>query len=176
MCRNGDAGLWARRYQPDSRLMSPCFCMAGRYGCLVFGWIPAKRRTACGHAGIAVKRRAGLRCPSTSAKSRIWRSIVSSMKWRSASGWGGSAGTKTWDRIAPSIRVYRRDTKLTAEQRVQPPVIDMKRRILCGDSLNSWRSGLRLMAWIMAASSSASLQPPRSIGRNSNFSSCPRHM
>src|SRR5512139_4188791 len=29
----------------------------------------------------------------------------------------------------------------------QPPVIDMKRRTLCGASRNSWRSGLRLMAW-----------------------------
>ena len=44
-------------------------------------WLePTGRQTACGHAGIAVKRRAGLRCPSTFAKSRIWRSIVSSRK------------------------------------------------------------------------------------------------
>ena len=61
-------------------------------------------------------------------------------------------------------------------QAAQPPVIDINRRILCGASLNSWRSGLRLMAWMMAASSSASLHPPRSMGRNSNFSSCPKHI
>ena len=57
-----------------------------------------------------------------------------------------------------------------------PPVIDMKRRTFSGRSRNSWRSGLRSTARWMASSSSSSLHPARSRGRNSRLCSWPRQV